>query len=251
MKNERDVNLGKRLKECIKKAGFPTEKAFAETAGYTSVHLSRMVSGSQRISDQMAERFAEILGCRKEYLLGIDNFRTNEEMLSFIDEKDKKDFSIVLNYLNSIGFKCTPCITCHMPINEIYRNSNNVQDHIYDTCLEHLREEYDFLLPNKEFTAKYFGVREPVYLKDLDFAEKRIDLESISISDPVKKYYIHVQCSDGFPTNLEIVVLFKVLYGDKEALWDFKNLKNFVNDLREFSHFCILRNMRNNTIIAW
>lgn len=71
---ERD-KIGARLKEAIKKRKFKQEE-FAEQCGISYPALKRYMSGKNAYSYELLEKFAEVLDCSYDYLLGkSDSFK--------------------------------------------------------------------------------------------------------------------------------------------------------------------------------
>ena len=69
--------LGKRLKECREEAGLAQWK-LGMLASATTSFISAVECGRRRLSRQSAIKIAKVLRVRYEYLLGIDNYKTEE-----------------------------------------------------------------------------------------------------------------------------------------------------------------------------
>lgn len=72
-----DINpkSGPHLKEAIKNKGL-THEAFAEKVNLSSTYVGHMCQGIRAIPPKRVNQFAELLGVRPEYLLGLDDFPT-------------------------------------------------------------------------------------------------------------------------------------------------------------------------------
>ena len=59
------------------------QKDLAKTLNYTEQHLSLIINGSRRLTVETARKIAAIFpGTRYEWLMGYDNFRSNDEVIS-------------------------------------------------------------------------------------------------------------------------------------------------------------------------
>lgn len=76
---ELDVKRGERLKQAIISTGMQQQKFADEIAHVTPVHLSAVVRGKRRLTEQLAALVADAAGVRKEWLLCKDDFRTEAE----------------------------------------------------------------------------------------------------------------------------------------------------------------------------
>lgn len=70
-----DPRIGERLKEEIARKGI-NQKILAERCYMTPQNINNIVKGKTALTRENAEKFGEILGVRREYLLGLDDFRT-------------------------------------------------------------------------------------------------------------------------------------------------------------------------------
>ena len=74
-KSEANPLSGQRLKEEIKKSNL-TQETFGARVELDPKYIGFMCQGRRAISSKRAKEFADILGVRPEYLLGLDDFRT-------------------------------------------------------------------------------------------------------------------------------------------------------------------------------
>ena len=103
---------GARLKELLRSYGI-TQKEFGEKFGYTQQHISQIINGKKRLTEDLAKKILEELGfaseIRLEWLLGNDDFRTYDEHMSFCIKKNKKIMELIENTDNAVQelIKCT------------------------------------------------------------------------------------------------------------------------------------------------
>lgn len=69
----------KRLKLALKARHF-SQRDFAEQTGLSEKHISQLVNGIRNITPKNAVTFSKILKVREAWLLGIDDFMTEEEL---------------------------------------------------------------------------------------------------------------------------------------------------------------------------
>ena len=120
-------SYGNRLKECIASSNM-TQKELALRTGYTPQYISNIICNKRCMSLESARLFSKVLGFREEYLLGIDNYKTNTDLffnsscsstISFFD-------SAAYNYLSSIGHNLS-----------LHWNSSANSDDIYNYLTEY------------------------------------------------------------------------------------------------------------------
>lgn len=78
--NEYMLLCGQRLAECRKTKGISQEK-LGEMIGSNPKYLSKIEQGKQRLTLDMAQRIAEQLNVRSDYLLGKNEFATHDDEL--------------------------------------------------------------------------------------------------------------------------------------------------------------------------
>lgn len=77
--SELNKKCGERLKQAILSTG-TSQKDFAENIAHvTPVHLSAVIRGKRKLTEQLAALAADATGVRKEWLLCEDDFKTEAE----------------------------------------------------------------------------------------------------------------------------------------------------------------------------
>ena len=90
MKKSEKINpiQGKRLKECIKDSKL-TQKELSKITPYTVQHINNIANSRRSMTREAAHIFAEKLHVDEDYLLGASEYKTSEEMHSFLKSKGK------------------------------------------------------------------------------------------------------------------------------------------------------------------
>lgn len=85
--SELNKKRGERLKQAIVSTG-ASQKDFAENIAHvTPVHLSAVIRGKRKLTEQLAALVADATGVRKEWLLCEDDFKTEAEK----EEAEKRE----------------------------------------------------------------------------------------------------------------------------------------------------------------
>ena len=125
--------IGRFIAETRNQAGM-TQKELALRTGYTPQYISNIICNKRCMSLESARLFSKVLGFREEYLLGIDNYKTNTDLffnsscsstISFFDSAELLELSTVLSTgvdnlfgILAVGFKISknPCFTHTFPV---------------------------------------------------------------------------------------------------------------------------------------
>ena len=100
-----DQTRCKRLNELMSDTGI-TQYALAKKTEIKQSNLSGMMRGRTNVSEPAAKRIAEVLGCRYQWLLGYDDFKTDADLVMRIaddasDNRKKKQALFAL--LSELG----------------------------------------------------------------------------------------------------------------------------------------------------
>ncbi len=147
--------MGSRLKRLAKEHRL-TRGDMAEIISYSCGHISRFYKGTMEIPDSAAQILSDLWGIRKEYILCEDDFKTDDEMYSYMNESAIKDMQTAIDYLKTLGIVFRPCTAFVCPLTALYQHWMQMQEYIKDSEIERLKKEYDFDLPSNEFHRTYF-----------------------------------------------------------------------------------------------
>ena len=239
---------GKRLKECIKNSKL-TQKELSKITPYTVQHINNIANSRRSMTREAAHIFAEKLHVDEDYLLGTSEYKTSEEMHSFIKSKGMQDMSAVLNYLESIGLKLKPINSLECPLTSLYKNIDSLSPYIDPSSLEQLKQKYDFTLDTKDFYKKYYfeycSVKLSSMLPDAPFL-KINDLTKGSLTLPLSDYAlgnIYSGSNNIIKENYDISIYFEVYYkGDLVKTLSEHELQNFIKILDSYS-ICTIENI--------
>lgn len=239
---------GKRLKECIKNSKL-TQKELSKITPYTVQHINNIANSRRSMTREAAHIFAEKLHVDEDYLLGTSEYKTSEEMHSFIKSKGMQDMSAVLNYLESIGLKLKPINSLECPLTSLYKNIDILSPYIDPSSLEQLKQKYDFTLDTKDFYKKYYfeycSVKLSSMLPDAPFL-KTNDLTKGSLTLPPSDYAlgnIYSGSNNIIKENYDISIYFEVYYkGDLVKTLSEHELQNFIKILDSYS-ICTIENI--------
>lgn len=147
-------NTGEKIKRMYKEFKADT-KELSKITPYTVQHINNIANSRRSMTREAAHIFAEKLHVDEDYLL-TSEYKTSEEMHSFIKSKGMQDMSAVLNYLESIGLKLKPINSLECPLTSLYKNIDILSPYIDPSSLEQLKQKYDFTLDTKDFYKKYY-----------------------------------------------------------------------------------------------
>lgn len=206
-----DVECGKRLRECRKKTGLTQEDLASELTKLTDnkdktrspVHIGYLENGKRSISLELAHLLASVLKVRPEYLLGYDDYETDDEYrFATIVEKEKYDASLraqerhkfhtIQDLLTVLGYKFVESDSS-IQFAE-YNNNIHFIDHNYkvlsyffsdDEIISAISRRLESLIVEDEKNANYYS-RELKYRipKDNNITEK------MTIHEFLEKYEI-------------------------------------------------------------
>ena len=80
-------------------------KELADAISYHSKYLSNILNGHTEASSSIIYSIADALGVRIEYLLCIDNIRTENDFAELYGHENIRAHNCTLDYLNSLGVK--------------------------------------------------------------------------------------------------------------------------------------------------
>lgn len=228
--------IGNRMKQLAKEHCF-TREDMSETIGYSCGHISRFYSGMIEIPDSAAQILSDLWHIRKEYILCEDDFRTDEEIYSYLNENSIKEMQAAIKYLETLDLFLHPCTVLHCPVVAIYGHLDELSGYIKKSEIDRLNSEYDFSLSPSDFTKRYFSdwcnVELSAPLPDMPFLNK----EELTKESNVKS--VTVSCSAArnmLCVNHDIHLFFKVYYHDKYVrTTSVHELQQFIKKLDAYS----------------
>lgn len=229
--------MGQRLKKLAKEHGF-TREDMAEKLNYSCGHISRFYKGTIEIPDNVAQALSKLWNIRKEYILCEDDFKTDEEMYSYMNETSIKEMQAAIDYLKTLGIVFRPCTALTCSLTALYRHWIQMQEYIKESEIERLKKEYDFDLTPKEFHRTYFSEQCHVELSsplpELPF----LRIEEVAKHSKQKSMVFIGSMDDKNPLNVncEVNLFFKV-YQNGQFIRTVKiyELQDFVKKIDAYS----------------
>lgn len=229
--------IGQRLKKLAKEHGF-TREDMAEKLNYSCGHISRFYKGTIEIPDNVAQTLSELWTIRKEYILCEDDFKTDEEMYSYMNETSIKEMQAAIDYLKTLDITFRPCTVLTCPLTTLYRHWTQLKEYIKVSETERLRKEYDFNLPSEEFHKTYFSEECYIELSAPLPGMPYLQVEEVS-KNSEQKSLLNIWCSDEnnfLGVNCEIALFFKIYHHNKEVRRiSVHGLQEFVRKLDAYS----------------
>lgn len=229
--------MGNRLKQLAKEYGF-TRENMSEAINYSCGHISRLYSGVSEIPDSAAQILSDLWHIRKEYILCEDDFRTDEEMYSYLNDNSIKEMQAAISYLETLGLFLHPCTVLSCPITTIYRHLEELSKYVKKSEIERLNSKYDFNLPQNEFIRKHFTEE-----CNIELSSPLPDMPFLRTEEIAKESHmdssVFVGCSDvrnKLGVNHKITLLFKVYHNNKYIRTiNVRELQRFIVKLDEYS----------------
>lgn len=243
MKKTEKINpiQGIRLKECIKDSKL-TQKELAELTPYTVQHINNVANSRRSMTREAAHIFAEKLHVDEEYLLGISEYKTSEEMHSFTTSRGIQYMRAALDYLESIGLKLKPINSLHCSLTTLYRNINDLTHYIDSSSLEQLKHKYDFTLDTEDFYSKYFSqdctVKLSHPLPDTPFLQSDSLIKGSQTLPPSDAPWsgFYTGSRNVLGANYDVSIYFEVYYkGNLVRKLSEEGLQNFIETLDSYS----------------
>lgn len=122
----------KRIKEQRKKHGIKTQYEFQELVDYGSRNeISKVENGKMFFSEDRYDKLSRAWGVRKEYLVGMDDYETESEMIKAKLKKFMNDQDLVFALLSSRGYDVED-INSILALNRIFDASSMPLPKSYD-----------------------------------------------------------------------------------------------------------------------
>lgn len=250
MKKSEKINpiQGKRLKECIKDSKL-TQKELSKITPYTVQHINNIANSRRSMTREAAHIFAEKLHVDEDYLLGSSEYKTSEEMHSFLKSKGMRNMSVVLNYVESIGLKFKPINSLYCSLTTLYKNIDHLTPFIDPSSLEQLKQEYDFTLDLKNFYKKYYfqycTIKLSAPLPNTPFLRTDDLIKGARTLPPSDSLWddIYIGPKNIIKENYDISIYFEVYYkGNLVKTISEQGLQNFIKILDSYT-ICTIENL--------
>lgn len=112
-----DKTPGERVKALRKRYGI-TQGELAERMCVSQDLVSMIERGTRKLQIDQAERLSDVFRVRKEFLLGFDDFETENDRISFIDGRDFDRKEMIEHLIALHGYRVTveqgEGVSCHL-----------------------------------------------------------------------------------------------------------------------------------------
>lgn len=145
--------IGSRLRDLIKEYDGKQEI----TAKHLFLHkgsISRYCTGAAPLPEDIAQKLANRWNIRVEYILCKDDFKTNSDLLCYVEDTNHKAFLAQMEYLKTLGFETI--LTCDLNCKKstVYENKERLLPYLTEKCINELQDDPDFKLPSNQFYEK-------------------------------------------------------------------------------------------------
>lgn len=241
---EKSKEIGKRLKAEAHKRNIKNQD-MADLIGYSSgKQISPIYQGRFQITEDRIDILCKEWGVRKNYLLCIDDWETEEEMLIYSKNIDINSLKACLTYLETLGLRLTPYVSSYLPLTSIKANWEMLIDYFTEETIDSLLCEYDFTLPPADFRKQYFSKNVVVHWKKA--LDLNISFEEIGKQNNLSTYittsfddldFISIDASKStLKVNTEYIVGYKIYYKDEYYCdCSIKQLQKFITILDAFT----------------
>lgn len=125
------TSCGQRVKHEAQNKGY-TNQDIADLLHYSSSkQISPFYSGRQQFSDGQLEILSNALGVRKNYLLCMDNYRTDNDVIEGETELLKSKYQYTFSFLRSIGFVVEYVISDNLTPRDIYNQLDTAHKNMF------------------------------------------------------------------------------------------------------------------------
>lgn len=108
-----------------KKRNNQTDQDIADILFISRQQYSRIINGKYNLAPEHLNKLLSVWGVRENYLLGIDSFRSEEDMWNKRSKARNESTGAALNLLNTLGFDFESCemISIKLPQIQFYKKS--------------------------------------------------------------------------------------------------------------------------------
>ena len=126
------TSCGQRVKQLAKKRGFSNQD-IADILHYANGKtISSFYSGKRQFYDWQIEKLSEVFKVRKEYLLCLDDWETDAQMIEGTNAANLNEYQHITDYLSTLGLILKPMIFFVGNKGEIYEEYFKLKDHLTD-----------------------------------------------------------------------------------------------------------------------
>lgn len=157
--------IGQRLKAEAKKRHY-TNQMMADLIGYAwDKQITPIYNGTRTLKEDQAVKIAKAFGLRVEYVKGIDDWETDEDMMKYAKQEDSKSFKACKAYLETIGLEFSPQLSTFLPLGIVMNQWDFINDYLTGECIDSIQTDFNELWKNPAFREKYASREIVVFLR--------------------------------------------------------------------------------------
>lgn len=167
MKSELDINkkTGERVRTCIYE-NFKNQSEFARVTGFSTANIACICNGQRKLTTDNARAFAKLFGVRMEYLLGEDDFKTEEDVEAYNKKLYAEPFTTMDEHERSITARQLVLYDMVLPwllqLYDVDDNADQLTQKEYFKFAEYLDHELQHIIQS------YFNVRSGEFVNPIN-----------------------------------------------------------------------------------
>lgn len=250
MKNKENVykKSGDRVRTCIYE-NFKNQAEFARITGFSTANIACICTGQRKLTTDNARKFAKLFGVRMEYLLGEDDFKTEEDLMVYNQKLYSEPFKAMNEHERSISARQLVLYDMVLPwliqLYDINDNSDKLTQKEYfkfaeylDHELQHVIQGYfniksgDFVNPiNTKSDTELFERYTRDCLEELRKKTRACLEDNNNINNSCKRMF---ESQDIFSYSIpnDSMALYDV--SEKDRLLYFESILNWFSNVRKF-----------------
>lgn len=230
------TTIGGRIKNEAKKRGYKNQY-IADLLHLSDGHqISPLYQNRRLFSDEQIGILANAFGLRKEYLMCIDDWETNEDMEKGVKTANISEYNIIRQYLKTIGLSLLPTVYWVCNERELYCDYWNMEEHISDNGKKYAAGVIDIPLPphNPNFVYEHFEKAAWNYSDGNQnlFVELKSNpikgmknLNEMTKRDNGEDFDLYWQYTED---NIQIEILYKIIFnGETIGMLEVEQIRSF------------------------
>lgn len=249
---------GKRLKQEAKNRKIKNSQ-MADLLNYENEKsISAIYGGRQRLTQEKIDILVKEWGIRENYIKGIDDWRTVEDMEESVKASNIREYNIIRSYLETIGLSLLPTVYWICNPRELYFEYWNMEKYISDNGKKYANSIITIPLSpqsdnfdQEQFEDnghKYSDGNYNIYIELKSNPKDGMkNINEMTKKDGTEEFELYWNYTDD---NLQIEILYNVLFNGKSiGIVEVDQIKAFFNHIDlmcKTSIQTVLFNMVNN-----
>ena len=202
--------------------------------GYSLNQITRFCNGDNMLPDDAAQCLAAWWGVRVDYLKGLDDWRTENDLLQLAPLQDRKAFDASRSYLETLGLTLKPFVGSYVHISCLRRDWETLREHVTDA--DKLEKLYALSDRSPEQYKKDCQ-RRPGYISIRFLSAPKGVAPDFSMIGKTEQASGSGNGFDFSPQwNIDYSVGFEIVYGDRPPrVVSVRKLQDFMQKLDKFA----------------